>query len=129
MNREVIHTPHAPAAVGPYSQAIRLGNLIFTSGQIALDPTTGKLVEGDVVAQTHQVMKNLQSVLAAAATDLSQVIKTTVFLQNMGDFPVFNSTYAQYFPGTPPARSTVEVVKLPLNGLVEIECIALISEQ
>ena len=128
MNRQVIHTPHAPAAVGPYSQAIRLGNLVFTSGQIALDPATGKLVEGDVVAQTHQVMKNLQSVLAAAATDLSQVIKTTVFLQNMGDFPIFNSTYAQYFPGTPPARSTVEVVKLPLNGLVEIECIALIGE-
>ena len=128
MNREVIHTPHAPAAVGPYSQAIRLGNLIFTSGQIALDPTTGKLVEGDVVAQTHQVMKNLQSVLAAAATDLSQVIKTTVFLQNMGDFPIFNSTYAQYFPGTPPARSTVEVAKLPLGGLVEIECIALIQD-
>ena len=129
MNREVIHTPHAPAAVGPYSQAIRLGNLIFTSGQIALDPTTGKLVEGDVVAQTHQVMKNLQSVLAAAATDLSQVIKTTVFLQNMGDFPIFNNTYAQYFPAHPPARSTVEVAKLPLGGLVEIECIALISEQ
>ena len=128
MNRQVIHTPHAPAAVGPYSQAIRLGNLVFTSGQIALDPATGKLVEGDVVAQTHQVMKNLQSVLAAASTDLSQVIKTTVFLQNMGDFPVFNSTYAQYFPDTPPARSTVEVVKLPLNGLVEIECIALIGE-
>ena len=97
MLREIIHTTHAPAAVGPYSQAIRLGNLVFTSGQIALDPSTGKLVEGDVVAQTHQVMKNLQSVLAAAATDLSQVIKTTVFLQNMGDFPVFNQTYAQYF--------------------------------
>ncbi len=128
MNRQVIHTPHAPAAVGPYSQAIRLGNLVFTSGQIALDPATGKLVEGDVVAQTHQVMKNLQSVLAAAATDLSQVIKTTVFLQNMGDFPIFNSTYAQYFPGTPPARSTVEVAKLPLGGLVEIECIALIQD-
>jgi 2-iminobutanoate/2-iminopropanoate deaminase len=128
MNRQVIHTPHAPAAVGPYSQAIRLGNLVFTSGQIALDPSTGKLVEGDVVAQTHQVMKNLQSVLAAAATDLSQVIKTTVFLQNMGDFPIFNSTYAQYFPGTPPARSTVEVAKLPLGGLVEIECIALIQD-
>ena len=129
MNREVIHTPHAPAAVGPYSQAIRLGNLVFTSGQIALDPATGKLVEGDVVAQTHQVMKNLQSVLAAAATDLSQIIKTTVFLQNMSDFPIFNSTYAQYFPGTPPARSTVEVAKLPLGGLVEIECVALINEQ
>ena len=129
MNREVIHTPHAPAAVGPYSQAIRLGNLVFTSGQIALDPATGKLVEGDVVAQTHQVMKNLQSVLAAAATDLSQIIKTTVFLQNMSDSPIFNSTYAQYFPGTPPARSTVEVAKLPLGGLVEIECVALINEQ
>ncbi|MBP7997742.1 MAG: RidA family protein [Chloroflexi bacterium] len=128
MLREIIHTTHAPAAVGPYSQAIRLGNLVFTSGQIALDPSTGKLVEGDVVAQTHQVMKNLQSVLAAAATDLSQVIKTTVFLQNMGDFPVFNQTYAQYFSSQPPARSTVEVTKLPLGGLVEIECIALIQE-
>jgi 2-iminobutanoate/2-iminopropanoate deaminase len=127
MNREMIHTQHAPAAVGPYSQAVRLGNLVFTSGQIALDPSTGKLVEGDVVAQTHQVMNNLQAVLAAAATDLTQVIKTTVFLQNMGDFPIFNQTYSQYFPANPPARSTVEVAKLPLGGLVEIECIALVG--
>ncbi|MCL4869426.1 MAG: RidA family protein [Anaerolineae bacterium] len=127
MNRDTIHTQHAPAAVGPYSQAIRMGNLVFTSGQIALDPATGKLVEGDVVAQTDQVMSNLQAVLAAASTDLSRVVKTTVFLQNMGDFPVFNQAYAKYFPNNPPARSTVEVAKLPLGGLVEIECVALVE--
>lgn len=128
MNRDRIHTDHAPAAVGPYSQAIRMGNLVFTSGQIALDPSTGKLVEGDVVAQTQQVMRNLEAVLAAASSNLNNVIKTTVFLQNMNDFPIFNQTYAQYFPVNPPARSTVEVAKLPLGGLVEIECVALIQE-
>lgn len=129
MNRDTIHTQHAPAAVGPYSQAIRMGNLVFTSGQIALDPNTGKLVEGDVVAQTDQVMSNLQAVLAAASTDLSRVVKTTVFLQNMSDFPVFNQAYAKYFPNSPPARSTVEVAKLPLGGLVEIECVALVEQE
>ena len=128
MSRHIIRSQHAPAAIGPYSQAIKLGNLVFTSGQIALDPTTGKLVEGDVVDQTHQVLKNLQAVLAAAGTDLTHVIKTTVFLQNMGDFPIFNQAYAQYFPENPPARSTVEVAKLPLGGLVEIECVALVGE-
>lgn len=128
MTRHIIRSQHAPAAIGPYSQAIKLGNLVFTSGQIAIDPATGKLVEGDVVAQTHQVLKNLQAVLAAAGTDLSHVIKTTVFLQNMGDFPIFNQTYGQYFPENPPARSTVEVAKLPLGGLVEIECIALVKD-
>lgn len=128
MSRHIIRSQHAPAAIGPYSQAIKLGNLVFTSGQIALDPATGKLVEGDVVAQTHQVLKNLQAVLAAAGTDLTHVIKTTVFLQNMGDFPIFNQAYAQYFPENPPARSTVEVAKLPLGGLVEIECVALVGE-
>ena len=127
MNRQVIHTPHAPAAVGPYSQAIRLGNLVFTSGQIALDPATGKLVEGDVVAQTHQVMKNLQSVLAAASTDLSQVIKTTVFLQNLNDFAARNAVYASFFGENPPARSTVQVAALPKAGLVEIEAIAILE--
>ncbi len=128
MSRHIIRSQHAPAAIGPYSQAIKLGNLVFTSGQIALDPATGKLVEGDVVAQTHQVLKNLQAVLAAAGTDLSHAIKTTVFLQSMGDFPIFNQAYGQYFPENPPARSTVEVAKLPLGGLVEIECIALVRD-
>ncbi len=125
MNKERIHTDHAPAAVGPYSQAIRIGEFIFTAGQVALDPASGELVGSDVAAQTEQVISNLRAVLAAAGSGLERVIKTTVFLQNMSDFAAMNAVYARHFPEPFPARSTVEVGGLPKGGLVEIECVAL----
>lgn len=124
MEKKRVHTNDAPAAVGPYSQAIRIGDFVFTAGQVALDPANGEMVGNDVAAQTEQVMSNLGAVLAAAGSDLSRVIKTTVFLQSMGDFAAMNAVYARYFPEPFPARSTVEVGALPKGGLVEIECIA-----
>jgi 2-iminobutanoate/2-iminopropanoate deaminase len=126
MNKQRIHSDDAPAAVGPYSQAIRVGDYLFTAGQVALDPIGGELVGADVAAQTEQVMRNLRAVLAAAGTDLAHVVKTTVFLQSMGDFAAMNAVYARHFPEPYPARSTVEVGALPKGGLVEIECIALV---
>ena len=110
MNKERIHTDHAPAAVGPYSQAIRIGEFIFTAGQVALDPASGELVGSDVAAQTEQVISNLRAVLAAAGSGLERVIKTTVFLQSMSDFAAMNAVYARHFPEPFPARSTVEAV-------------------
>ena len=127
MDKQRIHTNDAPAAVGPYSQAIRTGNLLFTAGQVALDPATGELVGTDVAAQTEQVLRNLRAVLAAAGTDLAHVIKTTVYLQSMSDFAAMNAVYARHFPEPFPARSTVEVGALPKGGLVEIECVALLA--
>ncbi len=127
MDKQRIHTDGAPAAVGPYSQAIRAGNLLFTAGQVALDPASGELVGDDVAAQTEQVLRNLRAVLAAAGADLGQVVKTTVFLQSMGDFAAMNAVYARHFPEPFPARSTVEVGALPKGGLVEIECVAAIN--
>ena len=127
MNREVIHTNHAPAAVGPYSQAIKLNDFVFTAGQIGLDPATGKLVEGGVEAQAQQVMKNLQNVLAAAGSSFDKVVKTTIFVADMGDFATVNGIYGSYFPANPPARSTVQAAALPLGALIEIECIALVG--
>jgi 2-iminobutanoate/2-iminopropanoate deaminase len=126
MIRERISTDKAPAAVGPYSQAIQVGHLIFSAGQIALDPTTGQLAYDDIQGQTGQVMKNLQAILETAGTDLKNVVKTTVFLQDMNHFAAMNEVYGQHFGQEPPARSTVEVAKLPLNALVEIEVVALI---
>ena len=123
MTRTIIHTDDAPAAVGPYSQAVRLGNLVFTAGQIGLDPATGKLREG-LEAQTEQVLANLQAVLTAAGSDLSRVLKTTIFLTNMADFATVNGIYGRHFGDAPPARSTVAVAALPLGALVEIEAIA-----
>ena len=123
MTRTIIHTDDAPAAVGPYSQAVRLGNLVFTAGQIGLDPATGKLREG-LEAQTEQVLANLQAVLTAAGSDLSRVLKTTIFLTNMADFAAVNRIYGRHFGDAPPARSTVAVAALPLGALVEIEAIA-----
>jgi len=120
-----VHSENAPAAVGPYSQAIRSGNFIFTAGQVALHPTTGELVGSDVATQTEQVMSNLKAVLAAAGAGLEHVVKTTVFLQSMGDFAAMNAVYARHFQEPFPARSTIEVGALPKGGLVEIECIAL----
>ena len=129
MDKQIISTPNAPAAVGPYSQAVKIGKMVYTAGQIALDPATRQLVEGNVAEQTEQVLKNLTAVLAAAGTNLQNVVKTTVFLQNMGDFAAMNEVYGRYFGPNPPARSTVEVAKLPLNALVEIEVVAAADEQ
>ncbi len=126
MEREIIHTSNAPAAVGPYSQANRIGNLVFTAGQIALDPATGQLREDEIQIQTEQVLKNLQAVLQAAGSDLSHVVKTTVFLKDMAEFKAMNEVYGRFFPHDPPARSTVQVAGLPLNGRVEIEAVALV---
>jgi 2-iminobutanoate/2-iminopropanoate deaminase len=126
MEKNRIHTGDAPAAVGPYSQAIRVGDFVFTAGQVALDPATGELVGEDVATQTEQVIRNLRAVLAAAGSDLSRVVKTTVFLLHMSDFAAMNAVYARHFPEPFPARSTVEVGALPKGGLVEIECVAYI---
>jgi len=122
--RETIQTDKAPAAVGPYSQAIRASGLVFTSGQIPLDPATGKLVEGDIQEQTRQVMSNLQAVLEAAGTGFSRVLKATVFLADMGDFAAVNEVYGGFFPADPPARSAFQVGALPLGARVEIEMVA-----
>lgn len=126
MKKNVIHTEKAPAAVGPYSQAVSLGKLIFTAGQIPIDPALGKLIEGDIPAQTEQVMKNLQAILEAAGTGLHNIVKTTVFLQDMADFAAMNAVYAKFFDNEPPARSTVAVAALPLGAQLEIEAIATI---
>ena len=121
-----IHTEKAPQAIGPYSQAIATGGLVFSAGQVAIDPATGELVAGDTAAQTRQVLKNLTAVLAAAGTGLRQIVKTTVFLKNFDDFAAMNAVYAEAFGDHKPARSTVEVVRLPKNALVEIEAIAIV---
>jgi 2-iminobutanoate/2-iminopropanoate deaminase len=123
-----ISTPTAPAAIGPYSQAVRVGDVLFTSGQIPIDPTTGNLVPGDITEQTTQVCENLKAVLLAAGLDFSAVVKTTVFLKSMSDFAAMNAVYATYFAAeavVAPARSTVQVAALPKDALVEIECIAI----
>jgi 2-iminobutanoate/2-iminopropanoate deaminase len=128
MERTKIHTSHAPAAIGPYSQAIVCGDLVYTSGQIALDPASGELAGNDIEAQTHRVLQNLQAVLNSAGASLSSVIKTTVFLTSMSDFQAMNAVYAGYFEGQAPARSTVAVAELPRKARVEIECIALVEK-
>jgi 2-iminobutanoate/2-iminopropanoate deaminase len=125
--KTVISTKDAPAAIGPYSQAVQVGNLLFTSGQVALDPATGQVVTGGIVEQTTRVMENLTAVLAAAGLDMADVVKTTVFLKNMNDFAAMNEIYAKHLApegAVPPARSTVEVARLPKDVLVEIEVIA-----
>ena len=125
--REIIQTDDAPAAVGPYSQAIKTDQFVYTAGQVPLDPATGKLVEGDIQVQTRQVLVNLKAVLIAAGASLDTVVKTTVFLQDMGDFAAMNAVYAEFFGTTPPARSAVQVAALPLRARVEIEAVALIK--
>lgn len=125
--RKVISTSQAPAAIGPYSQAIRSGNLLFASGQLGLDPATGNLVEG-IEAQTRQALANLQAVLAAAGGGVANVVKTTIFLADMADFATVNAIYGEVFRHEPPARSTVQVAALPKGGLVEIEVIARLDE-
>lgn len=123
-DRTPVRTEHAPAALGPYSQAIKAGNLVFLSGQLGLDPASGQLVDG-IEAQTRQVLANLKSVLAVAGSSPERVVKTVIFLANMGDFATVNAIYGEVFSHEPPARSTVQVAALPRNGLVEIEMIAL----
>lgn len=124
--KKVISTDTAPKAIGPYSQAIRAGNLLFCSGQIPLDPITMQIVGSTAAEQTHQVLANIIAVLEAAGCNLSQVVKTTIFLKNMGDFAAVNEVYGGCFKVDPPARSTVEVARLPKDALVEIEAIALV---
>jgi 2-iminobutanoate/2-iminopropanoate deaminase len=124
MERETIHTDEAPAAVGPYSQAIRIGQFLYTAGQIALDPATGALAADDIQLQTERVLMNLRAVLHAAGGDLSDVVKTTVFLLDMAEFGAMNAVYARFFGDDRPARSAVQVAALPLGGRVEIEAVA-----
>ncbi|MBP1764725.1 MAG: reactive intermediate/imine deaminase [Firmicutes bacterium] len=124
---KVIATSNAPAAIGPYSQAIQTGSLVFTSGQIPLNPATGALVTGSIEEQTHQVLKNVKAVLEAAGAGLDTVIKTTVFIKDMNEFGKINEIYSGYFPGNPPARSCVEVARLPKDVGIEIEAIAVVK--
>jgi 2-iminobutanoate/2-iminopropanoate deaminase len=123
-NLEVVSTDNAPAAIGPYSQAVRCGNLLFCSGQIPLDPATGEVVSGGITEQAVQVMSNIKAVLAAAGAGFDAVVKTTIFLVDMADFAAVNAVYGEAFPGHKPARSTVAVKSLPRNVLLEIEVIA-----
>lgn len=123
--RDVISTKDAPQAIGPYSQAIRANGFVFVSGQIAFDPATQQVITGDVAAQTERVLKNLSAILKAAGTGLEKVVRSTVFLKNMSDFSAMNEVYGKYFVSAPPARSTVEVARLPRDVLVEIDVIAL----
>ncbi|MDK2784399.1 MAG: 2-iminobutanoate/2-iminopropanoate deaminase [Bacillota bacterium] len=127
--KNAVATDKAPAAIGPYSQAIRVGNLLFTAGQIPLDPATGQLVQGDIKAQTRQVLKNIAAILEAAGTSMKHVVKTTVFLKNMGDFAAMNEVYGEFFPAPYPARSAVAVAALPKDVAVEIEAVAVVPEK
>jgi 2-iminobutanoate/2-iminopropanoate deaminase len=125
--KKIVSTEKAPKAIGPYSQAICIEGLVFTAGQVGLDPVTMELVEGGIDTQTRQVLTNLSHVLDAADSGLNFVIKTTVFLKDMADFSAMNAIYAEFFPGKPPARSTVQVAGLPKGALVEIECVAFLN--
>jgi 2-iminobutanoate/2-iminopropanoate deaminase len=125
--KKIVTTDKAPKAIGPYSQAIRTEGLVFTAGQVGLDPITMELVEGGIEEQTRQVLTNLKHVLESADSGLNFVVKTTVFLQDMRDFANMNMIYSEFFPENPPARSTVQVAALPKDALVEIECVALLS--
>ncbi len=127
MKPEVVATRKAPAAVGPYSQAIRVGDFVFTAGQLAIDPATAELVEGGIEEQTRQVLRNIAAVLEEAGSSIDKVVKTTVFLKDMGDFKAMNGVYGEFFANEPPARSTVEVANLALGALVEIDAIAVVG--
>ncbi len=124
--KEIIATENAPGAIGPYSQAVKAGNMVFCSGQIPIDVATGEFVSDDVAEQTRQVLKNLSAVLEAAGTSLNNVVKTTVFLADMNDFAAMNEIYAEFFSENKPARATVQAARLPKDARVEIECIALV---
>ncbi len=127
MEKREVKTENAPAPVGPYSQAVIAGGFVFCSGQIALDPRTGTIVGNDIESETKQVMENLKAVLESAGSSFDRVVKTTIFLKNMDDFARANEVYGRYFGEIPPARSTVEVVKLPKGASVEIDCLALLN--
>jgi 2-iminobutanoate/2-iminopropanoate deaminase len=126
MQRQPIQTDAAPKAIGPYEQAIRTDGLVFTAGQIPIDPKTGNFVEGGVAEQTRQVLENLKAVLEAAGSSMDRVVKANVFLKNIADFPVMNEVYAEYFGGSKPARSTVAVAELPRGALIEIDLVAVV---
>lgn len=127
MSKRIIRTPGAPSPIGPYSQAVAAeGSLLFTAGQVAIDPQTGQFVQGDIKSQTRQVLENLKAVLNGAGASLGDVVKTTVFLKNMDDFGAMNEIYAEYFKDSAPARSTVEVARLPRDAKVEIEVVAVL---
>ena len=127
MNKQVISTVNAPSVIGPYSQAIRAGNLLFVSGQIPIDPATGTLIEDKAIqAQTRRVLQNLLGIVEAAGGSAQSIVKTTVFLRDMGDFAEMNATYSKFFNSAPPARSTVEAARLPRDVSIEIDCIALV---
>ena len=125
MAKQIVSTPEAPAAVGPYSQAVKANGLVFCSGQIPLSPETGELAGDSITAQTEQCLKNLSAVLAAAGTSTAEIVKVTAYLVDMGDFPEFNSVYERFFDDEPPARATVGVAALPKGARVEVECVAL----
>lgn len=128
MKKKAIHSDKAPKAIGPYSQAIRTDSMVYTAGQIGFDPTTMEIVAGGVESETRQALTNLRNILEASGSSLEHVVKTTVFLKDMADFPKMNAIYTEYFNENPPARSTVQVAALPKNALVEIEAVALIAE-
>jgi 2-iminobutanoate/2-iminopropanoate deaminase len=124
---KIVSTPHAPAAIGPYSQAVVSNGFAFLSGQIPLDPASGQLIDGDIAAQTQRVLENLKAVLESCGSALARVVKTTVYLKDMGEFARMNEIYARYFPVNPPARATVEAARLPRDVRVEIDCIATVD--
>ena len=124
MAKEFVYSKNAPQPIGPYSQAIKLNNLIYSSGQIALNPQTGQIVDGDIKAQTKQTLENIKAILKAGGSDISKVIKVTVYLKNIGDFTGMNEVYSEYFGESKPARSTIEAARLPKDSLIEIDVIA-----
>ena len=127
MQKQVVVAEKAPKAIGPYSAGVKVGNLVYTAGQLGIDPGTGTFVDGGIEAETRQALKNLQAVLGAAGTSLANVIKTTVFLRDMNDFAVMNGVYAEFFTENYPARSAVQVARLPKDGAVEIEAVAIVE--
>jgi 2-iminobutanoate/2-iminopropanoate deaminase len=129
LHREIIATQNAPAAIGPYSQAVQVGDFVYTSGQIPLVPETAKLIEGGIEEQTRQVMQNLANILEAAGSSLAHIVKTTIFVTNLADFATINKVYGSFFIGDPPARSTVQVAALPLGANIEIETVAIRASQ
>ena len=126
--RQAVATDKAPKAIGPYSQAVRAGNLLFVSGQVPIDPATGALIEGDIAAQTHRVMRNLSAILEAAGASMDQVVRCTVYLADMNDFAAMNDVYGSYFSQPAPARATIQAVRLPKDARVEIDVIASLAQ-
>lgn len=126
MPKKIIQSADAPAPIGPYSQAVQAGNMLFVSGQVPIDPASGEVIQTNITEETHQVMKNLQAILQAAGSSFAQVVKCSIFIRDMGQFSAINEAYGQYFSENPPARETVEVSRLPKDVNVEISCIALV---